>query len=146
MINISIRSFIERYKTTDSRVSKGDPPCSSQNRIPKKSGQAVNLSIHTALQFVRSGTPANVFYLLSIFNRHKFSSSASVAVCKSRRLYPGCSLHFRQLLTNVSSVETIMCIVSFCIGNNYRDLTTASLYVRLLQTHLLYRSPPCSLE
>jgi len=39
-----------------------------------------------------------------------------------------------------------MCIVSFCIGNNYRDLTAASLYVRLLQTHLLYRSPPCSLE
>ncbi|MEJ7679376.1 MAG: hypothetical protein WKG06_16255 [Segetibacter sp.] len=26
-----------------------------------------------------------------------------------------------------------MCIVSFCIGNNYRDLTAASLYVRLLQ-------------
>ena len=39
-----------------------------------------------------------------------------------------------------------MCIVSFCIGNNYRDLTAASLCVRLLQTHLLHRSPPGSLE
>ncbi len=42
----------------------------------------------------------------------------------------------------VNSVETIMCIVSFCIDNNYRDLIAASLYVRLLQTHLLHRSPP----
>ena len=47
-----------------------------------------------------------------------------------------------------------MCIVPFYIGNNYRDLTAASLYVRLLQTHLLYSlhwaqrmcSPPHSLE
>ena len=39
-----------------------------------------------------------------------------------------------------------MCIVSFCIGNNYRDLTAASLCVRLLQTHLLHRSPPCFLK
>ena len=39
-----------------------------------------------------------------------------------------------------------MCIVSFYIGNNYRDLTAASLCVRLLQTHLLHRSPPRPLE
>ena len=39
-----------------------------------------------------------------------------------------------------------MCIVSFCIGSNYRDLTAASLCVRLLQTHLLHRSPPDPLE
>ena len=51
-----------------------------------------------------------------------------------------------RLITNVNSVETIMCIASFCIGNNYRDLAAASLCVRLLQTHLLFRSPPCSLE
>ena len=30
--------------------------------------------------------------------------------------------------------------------SNYRDLIAASLYVRLLQTHLLHRSPPCCLE
>ena len=45
-------------------------------------------------------------------------------------------------LTNVSSIETIMCIVSFYISNNYRDLIADSLYCRLLQTHLLHRSPP----
>jgi len=43
-------------------------------------------------------------------------------------------------------LETIMCIVSFYIGNNYRDLTAASLCDRLLQTHLLHRSPPRPLE
>jgi hypothetical protein len=34
----------------------------------------------------------------------------------------------------------------FASLSNYRDLIAASLYVRILQTHLLHPSPSCSLE
>ena len=34
----------------------------------------------------------------------------------------------------------------FASLSNYRDLIAASLYVRLLQPHLMHRSPPCSLK
>ncbi len=39
----------------------------------------------------RSGAPTNDFTGLQLFNQHRFSSSALAPVCKSRRLYPGCS-------------------------------------------------------
>jgi hypothetical protein len=45
----------------------------------------------TSMLFVRSGNTCKRFYLFSIFNQHRFSSSALAPVCKSRRLYPGCS-------------------------------------------------------
>jgi len=79
---------------------------------------------------IRSGAPTNDFTSLHLFNNYRFPSSAIAPVCKSRRLYPGCSSIFWQpanssTITKVNSVETILCIVSFYIGTNYRDLIAA---------------------
>ena len=44
-----------------------------------------------SMPVVRYRYAANGFTLLSILNQYRFSSSAHAPVCKSRRLYPGCS-------------------------------------------------------
>jgi hypothetical protein len=86
-----------------------------------------------------------------IFNQYRFSIAANrLRSCNSGSFMrlsvspvgfiPDAANTSGNFFTNVSSVETIMCIVSFYIGNNYRDLIAASLYCRLLQTHLLH---PC---
>ena len=55
-----------------------------------------------SMQVVRSGAPTNDFTGLHLFNRYRFSSSALAPVCKSRRLYPGCSSLFWQPITKVN--------------------------------------------
>ena len=65
--------------------------------------------------------------------------------CRHKRQYilQGKSLgNFQQILT---LIETIMCIFSFYRSNNYPNLKAGSLFVRLMQTHMLHRSPPGSL-
>ncbi|MEO6328805.1 MAG: hypothetical protein ABIO55_07730 [Ginsengibacter sp.] len=92
-----------------------------------------------SLHLVYPFAPADFHKLLSLLRVHPSLWLASKGVL----LVTGAPLDgFTSML-----VRTFWrSIVSFCIGNNYRDLTAASLCVRLLQTHLLYRSPPCSLE
>ena len=105
-------------------------------------------------------------YLFSILNQYRFSSSTSlIRPTELRSQLCSCLLQRRRKMegdilrlsvspggfipdaANTSGPDwKLGCIVSFCIGNNYRDLAAASLCVRLLQTHLLYRSPPCTLE
>jgi hypothetical protein len=117
-----------------------------------------------SMPFVRSGAPANVFTYSAYSTNtgspvppphpafsHLLQKEKGKGIfyllpaCKSPAALSRLQLTRRQPLTNVNSVEAIIplrrdgsCIASFCIGNNYRDLTAASLCVRLLQTHLLH--------
>jgi len=96
--------------------------------------------------FVRPGSPADVF----TYRAHSTSTGSPVPTLRLSvspgGFIPNAANTSGNLYRMLTLLETIMCIVSFYIGNNYRDLTATSLCVRLLQTHLLHRSPPRPLE